>query len=175
MRPDTSRIPACRGAPTRKDGDRVASFQFRVGLGLGHPGLGKSLGICARQVAPSETPFSDTMRAHCPPTQHPAQQRGSHRSFPNPRSGRPPCLRRSLCLIHFPASLVTAALSFVRALATNWLPQPKTRRQKGKGMRTFWCLAYLDADQSRLFIPAKARIAKVRRSKPTSDRHAVGE
>lgn len=29
-----------------------ASIPFQVGLRLGHPGLGESLGICARQVAP---------------------------------------------------------------------------------------------------------------------------
>lgn len=44
-------------------------------------------------------------------------------------------------------------------------------------MSRAWTVEYLNADQDRPHIPARARVAKVRRPrrKPSSDRMAVGE
>jgi hypothetical protein len=43
---------------------RPALILFRVGLGPGNPGLGESLGICARQVASLENPFLPQPKTH---------------------------------------------------------------------------------------------------------------
>ena len=107
--------------------------QFRVGLGLGNPGLGESLGICARQVASLDPRVS-------------AQAVGGKRTFDateRTRSSTPNLRGRE------PLLLGRAFLP--RPLENPFLPQPKTHRQKGKGMRE------TDAIQSLLALNEEAR------------------